>query len=99
LVNVLDEYDANKIIVELSSTKQIIISSDNNEQKVILLLNDLNELYGRLQLKKDVLEKVINAHREIIQYGIDTGNERVIAIDRQTGETVDDKTGTSEKVI
>jgi hypothetical protein len=59
----------------------------------------LLDIYRPLNLSGDVFKKVVKAHNDVLQTGISTGLERVIAIDRDTGEVVDDKIGTPEFVV
>jgi len=58
----------------------------------------LKTIYKSMKLKKQVFKKVLEAHNAVLEYGIATGNERVIVIDIATGATVDDQTGTSRRV-
>lgn len=58
----------------------------------------LRKLYEGLGLKKRVLKKLIKAHTIVLQHGLSTGNERVLAIDSKTGRVEADKTGTPYRV-
>ena len=52
-------------------------------------------LYSPLRLSECVFEVVLHAHKTVLAHGLDTGNERVIVIDKETGEILYDHTDNS----
>jgi hypothetical protein len=59
----------------------------------------MEKLYHGLGLSSYVLEKIVKAHANVLKYGLETGNEKIIAIDINTGEIVVEKVGTRNKVF
>ena len=65
---------------------------------VLVTKDSLKELYKPLKLKSKVFHEVLKAHDAVLTYRHAAGKERVIVIDRDTSEIIDDKTRTPTSV-
>lgn len=80
------------------NSTEIKVSDNKNNTEIIIPKDTIKQLYSGLNLKKSVIKKVIEAHVTVLKHGLDTGNERVIAIDTKTGKIEADKTGSPFRV-
>jgi len=58
----------------------------------------LKKVYKPLNLKGNVFRTILEAHNTILVHGHETGNERVIVIDRHAGEIIADEVGSNGQV-
>ena len=65
---------------------------------VLVTKESLMKIYKPLNLKPKVFNEVLKAHDGVIEYGNLTKDERVIVIDRDTGEIVADEEGSNGTV-
>jgi hypothetical protein len=72
----------------------------NEKLEYFVLTNRISTLYNKsgLRLSNPVMNKVIDAHEEVLKYGLETGNEKVIAIDMRSGRVMANEDGGPESV-
>ena len=58
----------------------------------------LQRVYAPLNLSETVFSVIVQAHCDVLETGLATGNERVVVIDLDLGEVFDDNIGTPNEV-
>ena len=65
---------------------------------VVISKESLKTLYYPLKVNAAVLKILLTAHNDVLEYGVSSGNERVVVVDKESGRIVDDQTGTPTSV-
>jgi hypothetical protein len=72
---------------------KITVKDGNKNPKFTITKKDVKEWYKDLNLKSHVIEAIMQAHKIVLEHGFQTGNERVIAVDNETGEYIANEPG------
>ena len=83
----------------IGGTGGVNVKDEQNGADIVVSRSELGKLYNSLGLKKPVLKKIVGAHATVLEYGLNTGNERVVVIDCKTGAKVADQRGTPSRVV
>jgi len=92
------EYDMDVVYEEVIKGFFGLTTKGIKSGDVVVTKESLKELYKPLKLKGKVFREVLKAHDTVLTYGHATGNERVIVIDRDSGDVIDDRVGTPTNV-
>ncbi|MCL2014931.1 MAG: hypothetical protein FWG68_01630 [Defluviitaleaceae bacterium] len=65
---------------------------------VTISVFDIAYIYEGVKMGDTVIKKIISAHDKVLTYGLQQGNEMLVAIDLLTGETVEESYGTAHAV-